>query len=273
MAGKFQHEEVGPVPKGYRVRTVQAGAHQVRVAFPPGPRRKGSGKLVAILHPNHGDAGCTRRKLNPVLEAVLAGAAAGTAGALATHSIASNGKRRKRNRADAAEAFTEFHGRAPHEVIEAQEELMKAGDYFALGAMGSLWLHPVSSEDPSRWPKPDVEFLEGDKVKLAADAGGRQLYLCGGNQEIPEDSLAKMAGTDPEHRFVGLGTCYAISYLTEKKFDGYRTHEYAHQFGEQTGERPECWYDRKAKRILLVGGAYSIAPLEKELGASPGIVN
>lgn len=48
---RYQHEELESVPKGWRVRTVTKGGHQVRVAFPPGPRRKGTGKAISVLHP------------------------------------------------------------------------------------------------------------------------------------------------------------------------------------------------------------------------------
>ena len=48
---QFRIEDVARKPRGYHVRTVTGGAHRVRVAFPPGPRKRGSGKLVQILHP------------------------------------------------------------------------------------------------------------------------------------------------------------------------------------------------------------------------------
>jgi hypothetical protein len=51
MPFKVQH--IAPVPKGWKVRTVShASGHEARIAFPPGPRKKGSGRVVEILHPN-----------------------------------------------------------------------------------------------------------------------------------------------------------------------------------------------------------------------------
>ena len=50
-ARAYKHEEVAKTPAGYRVRSVKRGTHVVRVAFPPGRRRKGAGKVVEILHP------------------------------------------------------------------------------------------------------------------------------------------------------------------------------------------------------------------------------
>ena len=56
MAGQTEYriEHVAEAPHGYHVRTMAPGpdsAHLIRVAFPPGRRKKGSGQLVEILHP------------------------------------------------------------------------------------------------------------------------------------------------------------------------------------------------------------------------------
>src|SRR5882672_328335 len=54
MAAAMRTEHVQQTPRGWRVRTVKPGPHsqhEVRIAFPPGPRKKGSGKVVEILHP------------------------------------------------------------------------------------------------------------------------------------------------------------------------------------------------------------------------------
>ena len=48
---QFRIEHVAPKPRGWRVRTKRTGHHELRIAFPPGPRRTGSGKLLEILHP------------------------------------------------------------------------------------------------------------------------------------------------------------------------------------------------------------------------------
>lgn len=58
MASRFRREDVSSVPGGWKVRTVKAGAHRVRVAFPPGRKQKGSGRLVSVLHPTSGSNPC-----------------------------------------------------------------------------------------------------------------------------------------------------------------------------------------------------------------------
>jgi hypothetical protein len=67
MAGAYKHEDVRAVPRGYRVRTVIAGDHRVRVAFPPGRKQTGSGVVVSVLHPRNENPGCLKRYANPEL--------------------------------------------------------------------------------------------------------------------------------------------------------------------------------------------------------------
>src|SRR5260370_24834166 len=63
MPGKFKHEEVSAVRRGYRVRSVRRGSHEIRVAFPPGPRRRGAGRVVSILHPVGENPNCPIRQI------------------------------------------------------------------------------------------------------------------------------------------------------------------------------------------------------------------
>jgi hypothetical protein len=173
----------------------------------------------------------------------------------------------------AAQLYTDFHGRGPKEVLELQEEVMQSGDYTALGDMGCLWLSPVDAKrDPKDWPDPDIEFEKSDQVKLAVDPKGGQLYLVGGQQEIPLDYLRRR-GLDTSKRFIPLGCVHAIGYVTKKKFDEFKEVEYDHAFGDESGELPFAYYDKDARRIVLVGGAYYILPVDAKLGVSPGLAN
>jgi len=340
---QFRHEDVAQAPRGWRVRSItHPSGHVVRVAFPRGPRRKGAGRLVSILHPEGENPRCNRRKPNPLLDSIIGGLAAGTSVVLASEAVSrwkgrgnpprkqktreqvekmqekavaflnrigqpdkaeeiggmslqeyaakkkvslanprakskgkgqkAKGKNARRNQGNGAgNLYEDFHGRSAHEVLEMQDGIAQSGDYAALGDAGGLWLRPVKG-DPEKWGKADIRFEPEDKVKLAASPESSQLYLIGGNQELPLDYLRSL-GEDVTKDFIPLGTVYALSYATEKSFDGYRTSEYGHELGEETGECPTAFYDRRQKRIVLVGGAYSIAPPKKGLGASPGIVN
>lgn len=258
-------------PKGIAPAIYSRGLEDVRAAvleFSGKPPRHISldekGKIVAA---------------NPVLEALIAGGAAGAAAVLASEATKrfkskteNRRNRKRRNQANAAaQLYESFHGRSPREVLEMEEACCAAGDYAVLGEMRALWLVPVSGE-LSSWPKPTIDFEKEDGVLLAASPDNTQLYLIGGNQMLPLDFLEGQ-GKDTTKQFIDLGTAYGVAYATEKKFDNFRTTEYAHEFGEETGERPMAYYDSRTHRILLVGGGYSISPTDKKLGASPGIVN
>ncbi len=65
---QFRHQEIAVPPAGTKVRTIHAGKHELRIAFPKGARKKGSGTLVSILHP--------RSEKNPSCGGVLQLAAA-----------------------------------------------------------------------------------------------------------------------------------------------------------------------------------------------------
>ena len=47
----YRVEHVAQVPRGWKVRTKMSATHMLRIAFPPGRRRRGSGKVVEIFHP------------------------------------------------------------------------------------------------------------------------------------------------------------------------------------------------------------------------------
>lgn len=64
---RYRIEHVRIVPAGWHVRTVRSGAHQVRVAFPPGARTRGAGQVVEVLHPR-GDNPC---RFNPAELVIL----------------------------------------------------------------------------------------------------------------------------------------------------------------------------------------------------------
>lgn len=70
---QFSIEHIAEVPRGWHVftKTTPTG-HELRFAFPPGPRRRGAGKLLEILHP-HGENGCDLRRANPGEELLIFG--------------------------------------------------------------------------------------------------------------------------------------------------------------------------------------------------------
>lgn len=58
---QFAVQHLSTVPRGWHVRTKREGTHEIRLAFPPGRRRRGAGKVVEILHPKTNPA-CEKGK-------------------------------------------------------------------------------------------------------------------------------------------------------------------------------------------------------------------
>ncbi len=215
-------------------------------------------------------------KITPELKAqVDRGMARGKSASQIANELSRSLKRKRNDGSEAeaaAQAYEDFHGRSASKVLAMQEALMTAGDYWAIGDDPELWLQPNVWKNADEVNPPDIWFAKDDKVKLAGDPEGHQLYFVGGNQKLPLEYL-KQQGLVTDKRFITLGEVFGISYRTEKSFDAFKTKPYAHEFGEETGERPWLIYDQHTERLILVGGAYSIAPVDRSLGASPGIVN
>jgi hypothetical protein len=75
VAKQFRHEDIAAVPHGWKVRTVtHESGHRVRVAFPPGRKEKGSGRLVSILHPQRENPMCSTLRFKNPAELLLMGA-------------------------------------------------------------------------------------------------------------------------------------------------------------------------------------------------------
>ena len=71
-ASQMRVQDVSTTPRGWHVVTVPSGQHEIRIAYPPGRRKKGSGHVVQILHPpneNQNFMNC----VNPVSELVIFG--------------------------------------------------------------------------------------------------------------------------------------------------------------------------------------------------------
>lgn len=239
MAGQYRTEVISEAPKRWKVRTVAKGTHLVRVAFPPGKRKKGSGKLIEILHPVNENP-CAMKSHMPAIAGSKA--TAGNPGAMEA----------------AGKLSREFHGIDPRQVITMQETDVTRRTYTALGDLVELWIRNVGGD----YRTSKISFT-GDRVKVASAPNGAQLYLIGGNQNI--DSHLDKFGGDPSKDFVELGQAVYISYATRKKMDDLKWTEYYHRLGEETHEPPLAFYNRLQRRIFLVGGHYRVE--------APGIIN
>ena len=173
--------------------------------------------------------------------------------------------RHRRNAADdqgvsherkAKELYEKFHGKPPKEVLELQESAAIRGDYTALGDLVELVVKSPAGDSLR------IGF-EGEKVKLASSPNGAQLYFLGGNQAL-DGNLARFK-TDATKDLVDLGEAQSIVYRAAKDFTGFKSSDWEHEFGEESGERPSAFYDKLKRRIFLVGGTYRVE--------RPGIVD
>jgi hypothetical protein len=289
---------VAAAPSGWRIRTVaHSGGHRVRVAFPPGRRRKGSGKLVSILHPKGERNPC---EVNPAeliivganpAELIVAGAnpkirvsfdpavkkfvaatyhedfgnlfMTGDTSAEARAALKRRIKQAEaagtaRNPNGAAELYQEFHGAPARRETEYHEPAPRPQ---TLTELGDMLLLTVLRVRGYKWG--EVDF-GGCGVKLASNAKGTQISLVGGDQSLSRGTLTDL-GADNSKELVDLGEALVIVYRTKKSLAGGVSANYEHNFGEETGRRPTVMYDQRTKRISFVGGEYTVA--------APGIIN
>jgi hypothetical protein len=256
----FRIQHVAVTPRGFQVKTKRSGAHLLRIAFPPGRRRKGSGQLVEILHPKRENPA----RCNPA-ELLVLGNPKKNPAELLVLGNPSQGER-------AGELYEEFHQAKPgqfgeDQVLELDEEQPMPKHTAVLGDLKALGLddreeygdghHLSSDEMVDGWRHCSrISFAERD-VKLAADPSGGQLYCVGGDQELSSSDLEQMGAVRRGDEFL-IGPAVFIVYNARKMNQGGSYDGYVHTFGERGGRRPTIYYDPEIERIILRGGSYRV---------------
>jgi hypothetical protein len=159
----------------------------------------------------------------------------------------------KRNYADATELYTQFHGRGPRRVTDTGLSVADYDNHPELAQLGKLESLTIGGKG---WRK-KIEWGSREAPDLAAEPGGKQLYIVGGSQNL-DDGIQSLPIKLNGGRRVKLGEAYQIEYHTQKGFDGFQPVTYFHHLGEDTGVRPRVVYDRAKKLIYIVGGAYTV---------------
>jgi hypothetical protein len=256
MAGQFRVEHYSTVQSGEKVRTVSRGGHRVRIAFPPGRRHKGSGRVVEVLHPLHENP-C--RLSNPAELVVM----------MANPSETAQRKKETRERAarirgarlsnssggleEASDAYREFHGAPSGHIDEYREPTPRPVTLSEIGDLIELQI-----KRPTGWKWAVFDFT-GRNVRVAQNVAGTQIYFVGGNQKVSRGELS-LTGADNSKELIDLGEAMAIAYRTKKaQVDG-KTATYEHKFGEETDVRPRLMYDCRGAqpRLYLSGGEYRV---------------
>lgn len=149
----------------------------------------------------------------------------------------------------AAPLYEEFHGRPSTEEVLVSEVVHEPSDLAALGELVEVVvLTPVG--------KRAVIDFSSDPPLLCASADAQQLYIRGGDQSLDLDEL-KMP-EEMQKRNTLVGVVEKLVYRTEKGFDGFKTLEYEHKLGEETGDAPVLNYDSESRLLSISGGAYTI---------------
>ena len=206
---EYRTEHVATAPPGGRVVSIpsRTGSHLLRVWYPSGPRRKGSGKLLEILHPRDENPACAvsaAASLQNPSELVIFGLAnPGPTGGSKSEGawqrfldklermpapvrdlldVPAPGAARPKAKnprieaspetQQAVELYNEFHGRDPREILMVQESAEMRMDYTALGDLDYLVLVMDFDEDEFEQFAEDMVEEEGnlDRVPLPEEA-------------------------------------------------------------------------------------------------------
>lgn len=174
----------------------------------------------------------------------------------------------------AQEIREEFVGREYESTFVSDEPHMRAGNYAQLGDLMGISFKPTNGgqveaigwyEGSDRIPLHEAaKSLRTltDAPVLVSDETRRQLYLVGGNQDLSRLVLGYIdAGQDARDGDLWeLGTARTVVYRERKWMDKFRTINYQHRFGEESGRVPKLLYDARIKRLLLEGGDYEVRP-------------
>lgn len=268
MPGKFRAQHVAETPAGWHVRTVESGGHEIRIAFPPGRRKKGSGKVVEVMHP----AAENPCKMGNPSELVML-----------LNPREPRGWEPARCRTNPEEKtlepeiqlFRDFQGREPEEIVEGHRSQLIRLNYMAIGPLFGLapYVEGLKIPSPDHWDDggyPVMDFRQS-KIMLASNAVpdgkggnviGTQLYTIGGDQDISELLDLFPEEVDASKDLVNLGPLAYIVYHAHKGWDGDQWTEYMHKFN---APRPLLMFDQVKREMFLIGGRYAVE--------QPGIIN
>jgi hypothetical protein len=152
----------------------------------------------------------------------------------------------------AADLYEEFHGQPPAETLEIVTEKSEHEWLTQLGQLVELKVETVTNLDAT--------FRFGKEApELCSSEDGRQLYIEGGDQEIDLKAL-KMDGEKWVKDSMTLGVLYELTYRTAKGFHKFKTTDYFHKLGEESGVQPYLLYDPRNRLLSISGGQYRTKP-------------
>jgi hypothetical protein len=161
-------------------------------------------------------------------------------------------EKRKRNKgkrnpaAEAAEAYTDFHGRPSEEVVTVKTEIHYHKHLAACGELRKLKVKPVGKLFT-------VSLSDFKKAFLAFNENRTQLFIEGGDQTVD----LKQFGIKQAHEVETLGEVKVIEYYTIKDHLGSEGGQatYVHKFAKPY---PVLIYNVLDKQLTFSGGSYKV---------------
>jgi hypothetical protein len=179
--------------------------------------------------------------------------------------------------APAEEMYQIFHGLPAEKVIEYREKVHVHEWLWAVGTLNNLHVTDgkqvivLTAPDPTKNPIEDV-------VMVCMTEDGKQFHFRGGDQSLPLDGIAEAFGLteDDVREHMEIGRVKQMTYRTRKIFEdkGQVNIDFYHDLGKEHAQNrlPLLVYKPLDSSMDLVGGRYKVAPLDKSIKASPGVV-
>jgi hypothetical protein len=269
MSARFRHEDVAAVPGGWKVRTVKAGSHRVRVAFPPGRKQKGSGRLVSVLHPLFGGNpcanACSMRAANPAELMVMS---------------ANHPPRRRNPEARAAKTSQSLLKLADKAQRKGQEHLAEA--YREMARKNPAELLIMGANPGSRALKKEARE-RAERIRAARLHTNPRVEVVAAPNPPTEEIVEEFTGREvefmdvynephmPRGRYAKLGPLVALYIKPAKGGQVQRigaSEAVGHDFPKAWGGRPPLVVcDSSARQIYFVDGAQDISEALAAFGA------
>jgi hypothetical protein len=168
-----------------------------------------------------------------------------------TSSTSRRGGMRRNPESGSAALYETFHQRAPERVEEYEENFHYHGWLAELGEMQEIKVALIYLDPPK---EAVIRFDPGTKLGCSED--GRQLYMVGGDQSVDLKGLG--FGKEWTRDYMLLGVLHELTYRTKKGFDKFKTIDYYHELGEDSGDCPVLAYDNLNQQLMIVGGKYVV---------------
>lgn len=184
---------------------------------------------------------------------------------------------KKNPEGSAEEMYQIFHGLPAEKVIEYREKIHVHEWLWAVGTLSSLHVSNGKKKIELTAPDPNKSPFE-DVVMVCMTEDGKQFHFRGGDQSLPLDGIAEAfeLTEDDVREHMEVGRIVQMTYRTRKIFEdrGQVNIDFYHDLGKEHAKNklPLLVYKPLNPSMDIVGGRYKVAPLDKSIKASPGVV-